>query len=112
MSEWYAVGIIAQCSYLNKSAGKAEADGVPGKEAGRGAGLRPGTPTTSMTWALHLDKSCRPRRARSKSSRYSSSDFWLSSPEPVTTWRTRGVTLTDTFIPYLTQKTPLERCYY
>lgn len=69
-----------------------------------GAGLRPGTPTTSMTWALHLDKSCRPRRARSKSSRYSSSDFWLSSPEPVTTWRTRAVTPTDTFIPYFTQK--------
>lgn len=44
--------------------------------------------TTSMTWALHLDSSCSPRKARSKSSLYSSSDFWLSSPEPVTTWRT------------------------
>lgn len=44
--------------------------------------------TTSMTWALHLDSSCSPRKARSKSSLYSSSDFWLSSPEPVTTWKT------------------------
>lgn len=62
--------------------------------AGEGQTLFPGTPTTSMTWALHLDKSCRPRRARSKSSRYSSSDFWLSSPEPVTTWGTSTITFT------------------
>lgn len=54
-----------------------------------------GTPTTSMTWALHLERSCRPRRARSNSSRYSSSDFWLSSPEPVTTWGTENITLTS-----------------
>ena len=59
-----------------------------------GADPLPGTPTTSMTWALHLDKSCRPRKARSNSSRYSSSDFWLSSPEPVTTWGTLTITFT------------------
>lgn len=41
--------------------------------------------TTSMTCVLHLDSSCRPLRARSNSSLYSSSDFWLSRPEPVTT---------------------------
>lgn len=64
------------------------------ERAGEGQTLFPGTPTTSMTWALHLDKSCRPRRARSKSSRYSSSDFWLSSPEPVTTWGTSTITFT------------------
>lgn len=90
---------------LKRVPGEAEADRFQVKESGSeggrgGAGLCPGTPTTSMTWALHLDKSCRPRSARSKSSRYSSSDFWLSSPEPVTTWGGSAVTLTVTFILY------------
>lgn len=50
-------------------------------------------PTTSMTWALHCDSSCRPCSARSNSFRYSASVFWASwRPEPVTTWCVWGNT--------------------
>lgn len=43
--------------------------------------------TTSMTCALHWERSCKPWRERSKSFRYSASVFWASCrPEPVTTY--------------------------
>lgn len=48
--------------------------------------LFPTLHTTSMTWALHWERSCRPWRERSNSFRYSASVFWASCrPDPVTT---------------------------